>query len=255
MPYTFRHKILIVDNTDRSKKIFSEIMKSKLFNVVIEASAQTALQRIKTGKSPFSVIFCEQNLPEIQGNLFLEKCLKIHPNTRLFLMADKADIKAIIQGVNRGSIHRYLEHPIKPDTAKKAVRIGAKMFELLQGNERLLRLAKKQNTKLYELGCDLMECRKEHEHTLSELDEEMKQVEGDIQRLNEKASLSISTYKEELSDFIAPDNQVDEKKIEQLLHETVKRLYHDFADLAQRNGFELSLTNQAGLSEEVADEK
>nr|NJM04288.1 hypothetical protein [Desulfobacula sp.] len=72
-------------------------------------------------------------------------------------MGTYSEFTAIIDAVNKDLIQRYIVKPLVDEDFLSIMKYGIKFFESFFENESLLNLAKKQNSQLYELSCNLME--------------------------------------------------------------------------------------------------
>ncbi len=241
MDASYQHKILIVDDSNNMGKIFDDITKDTHIKNVFADTGESALEVIKATKQPFSIVICEQNLFGMKGTQFLEHIRQFCPYSSLFLMADQADVNAITIVVNKGIIQRYITKPLNPDELPSIIKSGIKMFERLQDNEKLLRLAKHQNTKLYDLNCELMEATKSHNKTVHKLDKEIEQLEKDIQEILDQPPIKPDIVSPEIEKHIMDGSNVNPENIHSLFSETIQALHGQFTELAHRNGFEMPL--------------
>ncbi|RLB93958.1 MAG: hypothetical protein DRH26_02490, partial [Deltaproteobacteria bacterium] len=100
-------------------------------------------------------------------------------------------------------------------------------------------LAKKQNAKLYELNCELMETAKTHTKELRVIDTEIESIETQLKELTPPSTLSPSMIMEELQKIIAPPGEKGQKILNNLFAQTLTALYKNFSDLSLVNGFEM----------------
>lgn len=239
MEDSIRHKILIVDDNDAEKEIFRNVLTTPRIEKEFAVSGEAGLELIKSQEQPFSVIISEQEIAGMKGTQFLEHVRQIHPHTSLFLMADQADVNAITTVVNNGIIQRYITKPLNPEQVAAMIQTGIEMFESLTENEKLLTLAKNQNTKLYDLSCNLMETAKSHNKTAVKLDEEIELLKRQIQEISDKPPVKPDILSPQIIDYITQNGKVSPEKIYALFSETIRTLHVRFTETAYRNGFEM----------------
>ena len=116
-----------------------------------------ALDMLRNRNSMISLIISDQRMPGMSGAQFLEKAREIVPDAIRFLLTGYSEMEAIVQAVNQGQIHRYLNKPWQDEDLLFQVRQGLEQFELTMENKRLLALTARQNAKLRELNQGLEE--------------------------------------------------------------------------------------------------
>ncbi len=238
----YQHHVLIATNDENAGKIMTRILQSEKVNHTLVKSGESAIEEIKKAKTAFSVIISDQSLPRMKGIQFLESAKKLTSNSSRFLMTSSLDMDTIINAVNKGSIQKFIAKPLNTEEVSKAIRSGLKQYELFLSNEKLLALAKKQNSKLYELSCELMETTKSQIKTIHSLDHDIETLEKEIenlssQKLNDPAALLV-----EMETCIKDDQSIDTEKAEALLFHVILELYDRFNELAHQSGFEMPET-------------
>ncbi len=240
MEETYQHKILIVDTDNDIGKSFGDILKKENIAPLFSKSSEGALKKIQTEKPRFSIIIADQNLGGTNGSEFLEQAKKLSPFSSLFLMSDHADTQSIVNAVNLDIIQRYVAKPLNKDHFMATIKSGLKSYEFFIENKRLMILAKKQNSKLYELDCELMEATKTHTKTLLELDEEIAQIEKNIQRLSDRPEIKPDLLTDKIKAAVKKENSIKPEHFNELFCKTILELYRQFNDMAYRNGFEIA---------------
>ena len=235
----YLHKILIADGDHKAAKPLGKLLEKEKAELVFADSGSSALKKIQQAKKPFSMIIAEQTLEGMTGTRLFEHVKKISPDTQRFLLTDFSDINTIMNAVNKGSIQRYVQKPWQPDDLSKAIRSGLDHFEHSLEHEKLLGLAKNQNAKLYDLNCQLMETTTCHNKELQELDKQIKSFEDKINALTSADTISLSAVMAAIKDSLGADTPLDNKNAAPLLHETIRTLYDQLNDIANRSGFEM----------------
>jgi len=235
----YQHKILVIDNDKQVGKAIEGILKAETFEFIFFNNGESAIEEIKNTKKPFSLIIADQGLRGMTGTQLLEHAIKLTPESTRVLMTAHSEVKTIINAVNIGEIQRYIVKPWKDEDLTLTIKSGIKLYELFLDNKKLLNLAKNQNTKLYDLNCELMEATTTHNKTIQELDNDIEKIEKEINDLSFKAPINPAMLKDEITNHIKNDNGVDLQKVQTLFSNTIKDLYEQFKELAYRNAFEM----------------
>lgn len=240
MESEYLHKVLIVDKDEQVCKTINRILQTENIASVFVDTGEKALEEIRKTKPPFSLVIADQELAGMKGTQFLENAKKMSPVSIRYLMTAFSEMETIINAVNKGSIQRYIAKPLVDDEPAKAIMSGIKLHEFFLDNEKLLALAKKQNSELYELSCKLMEAAKGHTKTIHELDNDIERLEKEILDLSSQKTVNPAMLENEIESSIKKGPGIDSEKVEALFSDTIKDLYAQFNDLAQRSGFEMS---------------
>ncbi len=233
----FIHKVLIVDDDEGVGKSIARILKRLKIQFSYAPNAEKALEKIQNASTPFSIIISDQRMPGMKGSELLEHTKKISPDTIRFLITGYSDMDAVLEAINKGAIHRYISKPWDTIEFINAIKTGIKQYELVMENEQLLRLAKDQNAKLYELNCELRKKTEMHQKNIDELNREIEQLESQIKIQSE--NMRKDNTIEEIEALLKQNDMLDEKKINSLYIELLKDLFEQFQDIAARNGFEM----------------
>ncbi len=246
MESDYQHKVLIVDDDEQIRKAFDRILRAENFDPVFAKNAEDALQILSKAKTTFSLIISDQRMGELKGTQFLEKAKLISPSTIRFLMTGHSNMDTIINAVNRGAIQRYITKPWDNDELLLAIKSGIKLFEEYLENNKLIRLAKKQNTKLYDLNCELMEITKSHTKDIQALDYQIKSIKKEMETFSSQTDGPESLSKEIIAwinlipvDPETKNNPDQQNRLSSLYSEAIITLFEQFKETAYRSGFEL----------------
>lgn len=226
------HTILIVDDEEQVGKFTSITLKKISAKYVYVASGKEALNWIKTASSPFSMILSNQTLQDMTGAQFLEKAKELTPDTLRYLIAGEADIDAIAMAVNQGAVQRYLSKPWNEKEFMETIKKGLDHYELIVENNRLFKLSKEQNEKLYAMSIDLKKNSASHKKDIAEQEDKIEQ----LNKILEKGFKSRS-HINEIQQLLKEKNMMHEKKIESLCLGVTAELFEQFQDIATRHGF------------------
>lgn len=234
MTEKFDHTILIVDDEEKIGKSLGRLLRTIDVKYVYLESGEEALKRLQSAASPFSLILSDQRMPGMTGSELLEKAKEIAPDTIRFLITGYADIEAVSDAVNKGSIHRYIAKPWDNEAFLETVAYGLKQHELIMENHRLFKLAKDQNTKLYTLNVNLKQSTEKHRQTIVKLDKEIDMLESVL-----KQGFANRDYIKEIETLLLEKHLLSEAGLNALHQALLNELYEQFQEIAMRNGFEM----------------
>ena len=145
--------ILVVDDDEAILHVIEEQLKWEGYKVVTTTSPTTALELLAT--TAFSVIVCDQCMPEMEGLDFLAKARELRPSTSRMLITGVLALDTMIDAINRGEIFRFIAKPWLRAELLATVKNGVHRFELQESNHRLHNEAMRLNEKLTAANSEL----------------------------------------------------------------------------------------------------
>jgi len=234
MAKKFDHTVLIVDDEEKVGRSLGRIMKGIKAKYVYMESGQAALDWMKSSEKPFSLILSDQRMPNMEGSVFLAKAKEVAPDTIRYLITGYADVDAVTDAVNKGSIHRYIAKPWDNKVLAETVKSGLQQYELIMENHRLFALAKEQNAKLYTVNTELKKSAGVHKKAIIQKDKQIKELNARLTKGFENRD-----YINEIEALLKEQQMVGEDKLNMLYVALISELYEQFQDIATRNGFEM----------------
>ena len=152
MDKQYQHAIMLVDDEESILKALKRLFRKTSYQILTASSGQEGLVRLKNTEKPVSLIISDQRMPEMTGAQFLEQAKKIFPDALRFLLTGYSDMDAVVDAVNKGEIHRYLNKPWNDDDLLLLVKQALQQYELVFENRRLTALTLKQNEELNALN-------------------------------------------------------------------------------------------------------
>jgi len=130
-----RSTIMIVDDEEPNLRQL-EMMLARDYAVVTAKNGREALDALRG--SNVSVVITDQRMPAMSGIEFLIEAEKLHhPATRIILTGF-ADLKSVVDAMNKGKVFRYLTKPIDEAELMSAVNQGYEHFMTEQTNLSLM---------------------------------------------------------------------------------------------------------------------
>jgi DNA-binding NtrC family response regulator len=130
-----KQPILIVDDEPEILHSLRALLRRD-FEVHTAGSAAEALQVL--GRQPVHVIMSDQRMPGTTGVELLSRVRQEHPEAVRLIFTGYADIKAVIDAINQGSIYRYLTKPWDPDELRSALQQACAAYEQIHESRGLL---------------------------------------------------------------------------------------------------------------------
>jgi signal transduction histidine kinase len=106
-------------------------------------------------REPVHVVMTDQRMPETTGVELLAKVRATHPDAMRLLFTGYADIRAVVDAINRGSVYRYITKPWDPDELMAIIREACDRYDLLAERKELMLELQTKNTALQVANAEL----------------------------------------------------------------------------------------------------
>lgn len=131
-------RILLVDDEPNLLSGIIRSMRRSPFEFASATSGAEALELISKSPSPFSLIVSDYRMPGIDGVRFLEQARLRTPDSVRILFTGQADLQAVSDAVNRGSVFRVLLKPCPSDQLSAALAAGVEQHRLIVAEREVL---------------------------------------------------------------------------------------------------------------------
>src|SRR3954463_13603042 len=140
-----RHTVLVVDDEIDVVASVKDLLRLdyKVLGATRAADGLAMLER-----EPVHVVMTDQRMPETTGVELLAKVRDTHPDAMRLLFTGYADIRAVVDAINRGSVYRYITKPWDPDDLMATIREACDRYDLLAERKELLQQLQQQNAEL-----------------------------------------------------------------------------------------------------------
>ncbi|TFW32340.1 HD domain-containing phosphohydrolase [Massilia horti] len=145
--------VLCVDDEKHILSALRRLFRTQGYEVLTEESARAGLALLET--RPVDVVISDMRMPEMDGVEFLEQVRLRSPDSMRLLLTGNADVRLILDAVNRGEIHRYITKPWDDHEMSLVVRHALERKALVEEQRRLEALTQSQNERLRELNQSL----------------------------------------------------------------------------------------------------
>lgn len=227
----YNHTVLIVDDDKEIGSSLGQLINKVNARFVYSSSAVEALTILKNAPHPFSLILSDYMMPGLDGIRFLSKAKALFPDTIRFLFTGYADIDAAIKSVNQGAVHRFISKPWDNHEFLKMVKTALRQYELIQEDNQLFSLAKRQNASLYALSQKLKKQAEENKKAILQKEEQIELLKKRLEGRDRQDYLHRI-------DALLKEHQVVGQERIRFCHTVVMAdFFSRFKELAARNGF------------------
>lgn len=147
MMQELKHPVLLVD--DEPDMLFS--LKGLLRHDFVLYTAESAREGLQIlAEHPIHVVMTDQRMPEMTGVEMLGKVRSQYPDAIRIVFTGYADIKAVVDAINKGGLYRYITKPWDPDELIEVLHAACARYDELVERKHLMidlrtHLAKTQN--------------------------------------------------------------------------------------------------------------
>ena len=147
-----RHTVLVVDDESDVVASVKDLLRLdyKVLGATRAADGLAMLER-----EPVHVVMTDQRMPETTGVELLAKVRATHPDAMRLLFTGYADIRAVVDAINRGSVYRYITKPWDPDELMAIIREACDRYDLLAERKELMLELQSKNAALEVANADL----------------------------------------------------------------------------------------------------
>ena len=138
--------ILIVDDEPRILSALARMLRLEAFDIVSCERPSLALEQAEARS--FDIVISDFRMPEMTGIALMEKLAELIPYSMRLLMSGNADLRDVIEAVNAGSIHQFIEKPWNDGAVKVTLRRIAAEIKTRRENQALMTAIAEQNTLL-----------------------------------------------------------------------------------------------------------
>jgi signal transduction histidine kinase len=144
--------ILVVDDEPDVVTSVRDLLRLdyQVFTAIRPGDAVSILDRQK-----IAVVLTDQRMPGMTGVELLHRVRETHPDTIRLLFTGYADIGAVIDAINKGSVYRYITKPWDPDELHALVRDAVERHALIAERQRLFAELERKHEELRLANADL----------------------------------------------------------------------------------------------------
>lgn len=143
-----RPTILVVDDEPEVLHSVHDLLRLE-YRVI---SCSDGAEALRTLESPgeIQVVMSDQRMPGMSGVEVLRHAKRLRPEATRLLFTAYADIKAVVDAINQGSVYRYITKPWDPDELQLVVRQAVEKHDMVVEKSRLVAELEESNQRLLE---------------------------------------------------------------------------------------------------------
>ncbi len=147
-----KHCLLVVDDEADLVDSVKDLLRYE-YRVLGATRAAEGLEIMKREK--VHIVMSDQCMPEMSGVEFLSRLKEQYPDTVRLLFTAYADIKAVIDAINQGSVYRYITKPWEQEDLLMVLRQATDYYDLLAERNRLFKELQETNQQLKQANHEL----------------------------------------------------------------------------------------------------
>lgn len=140
-----RHTVLVIDDEPDIVESVRDLL--RLEHEVIGATRAHDVMRILAERD-VDVVMTDQRMPEMSGVEILHRVREEHPDVTRLLFTGYADLRAVVDAINQGSVYRYITKPWDPVELQTVIREACERHDLLVDRKRLIAELEARNAEL-----------------------------------------------------------------------------------------------------------
>jgi signal transduction histidine kinase len=149
-----KHCLLVVDDEADLVHSIQDLLRFD-YRVLGATRAAEGLRIME--REPVQVVMTDQRMPEMTGVEFLRRLRDSYPDVVRLLFTAYADIKAVTDAINQGSVYRYITKPFEPQELQAVLRQAVEHYDLVTERKRLLAELQEKNQQLESKNVELQQ--------------------------------------------------------------------------------------------------
>jgi two-component system sensor histidine kinase/response regulator len=143
--------VLYVDDLQTNLILFQATFEHD-YHIILAESAAKALEIMK--EQEIQVLVTDQRMPVMTGTELLQIVSREYPEVRRFLLTAFTDFETVVEAVNKGHIHGYVNKPLQAEEVRLSINSSLEMYYLRKKNSEIMLELEKANQEL--MGLDGM---------------------------------------------------------------------------------------------------
>jgi signal transduction histidine kinase len=127
--------VLYVDDLQTNLILFQATFEHD-YNIILADSAAKALEILK--EQEIQVLVTDQRMPDMTGTELLEIVSRDYPEVRRFLLTAFTDFETVVEAVNKGHIHGYINKPLQAEEVRISINNSLEMYYLRKRNNEMM---------------------------------------------------------------------------------------------------------------------
>jgi len=141
--------ILIVDDEENILHALKRLFRRENYQIFTATSAEEGLKIMD--QQDVDLIISDLKMPITTGVEFFAQTKQKKPEALRIMLTGHADLKSVIEAIDKGEIYRFLLKPWDDDDLKLTIKQALEFYYLQKENKTLAQTVNKQNTILKQL--------------------------------------------------------------------------------------------------------
>ena len=129
------YSILYIDEAEQNLISFKSAF-SQDYHIYTATLGKAGLEIME--QKTIQLVITDQQMTDMSGIEFLEKILRLYPDSMRMVLTEISDKDAIIQAINRGNIFRYVTKPWNSEDLKLSIDSAMEVYNLKIQNRNLI---------------------------------------------------------------------------------------------------------------------
>lgn len=140
--------VLYVDDQTMNLKLFEATFRND-YNLILTEDPMQVLKILE--EEEIQVLVSDQRMPGMSGTELLEIVAEKYPDIRRYLLTAFTDSDTIIEAVNVGRVHAYINKPMEADKVRASISASLETYHLRIKNRQILEELEKVNAELLDM--------------------------------------------------------------------------------------------------------
>jgi signal transduction histidine kinase len=127
--------VLYVDDLQTNLILFQATFERD-YHIILAESAAKALEIMK--EEEIQVLVTDQRMPDMTGTELLQIVSKEYPEVRRFLLTAFTDFETVVEAVNKGHIHGYINKPLQAEEVRLSINNSLEIYNLRKRNQEMM---------------------------------------------------------------------------------------------------------------------
>jgi EAL domain-containing protein (putative c-di-GMP-specific phosphodiesterase class I)/CheY-like chemotaxis protein len=119
-PESAERTLLLVDDEPGILSALRRMLRQEGYRILTAGSAEKGLEQLALNE--VQVVISDQRMPGMSGSEFLTRVKQMHPDCLRIILSGQADMAAVLDAVNNGSVYKFLCKPWDDQQLRERIR-------------------------------------------------------------------------------------------------------------------------------------
>ncbi len=147
-----QERILIVDDEENILNALKRLFRKESYQIFTADSGEEGLGVLE--REEVDLIISDLKMPSMNGIEFLAEAKKKSPDTLRIMLTGHADIKSVLDAIDKGEVYRFLLKPWNNDELRMSIKQALEFHQVQKENQVLVKTVKKQSRLIKDLEAE-----------------------------------------------------------------------------------------------------